>query len=119
MKTKKRTGLHVKVVGMTYHHDYPEWVWDWGGPGLDFPDGDLMLLREPKNMHDPNAVAVTLPDGETIVGHIPAIIAKTIGPEMDKGIKWNVSRCSVVLHPEHTDRPGVELVLMRDSSHID
>lgn len=47
-------------------------------------DGEhLRLEREPKNPHDRNAVAVW--DGQTQLGYVPAVDARTIAKAMDAG----------------------------------
>ena len=48
------------------------------------PGGALRLEREPHNRFDPNAVAVLV--GKGMCGYLPAGLAKTIAPLMDKGV---------------------------------
>lgn len=109
----KRKGLTVKVVGLSFQPGYPATVLD---QYPDFPDGDPHLVRESTNKYDENAVAVYHFSNQ--LGHLPKELAATIGPEMDQGISWKVKSAFVKVHFGDLSRPGIELVLIRDSSAV-
>ncbi len=49
----------------------------------------LILRRESRNVHDPNAVAVLGPDRRQL-GYLSRGVAETIGPAMDRGEAFSV-----------------------------
>lgn len=110
---RKARGVSVPVVGMTFYPSYPDTILD-GYP--DFPDTTPELRREQDNEYDENAVAVHI--GAAKVGHLPRKVAETVGPDLDKGVVWQVSSAIVKVHPDNPDQPGLELRLVRDSSGV-
>ena len=113
VRRKKGRGVSVPVVGLTFYHGYPDTVTKHYP---DFPNEMPWLEREPDNQYDDNAVAVYL--GVDKVGHLSRTVAETVGPDMDKGVTWKVSSAMVKLHPDNPEQPGVELILIRDSSKV-
>jgi len=112
-KPRKGRGVSVPVVGLTFYELYPDVVLE-NYP--DFPDEAPYLVREADNPYDENAVAVYLADYK--MGHLSRTAAETVGPDMDKGVVWHVSSAMVKLHPDKPQQPGVELVIIRDSSKV-
>lgn len=51
------------------------------------PGREVMLVREPDNQYDPNAVAVFDAPGRNQVGHIPRENAKAVGRGVEKGAR--------------------------------
>jgi hypothetical protein len=112
-KARKGRGVSVSVVGLMFYPRYPDVVLK-NFP--DFPSGPPCLEREPENPYDSNAVAVYV--GDDKIGHLSRTVAETVGPDMDKGVVWHVSSAMVKLHPDKPEQPGVELVIIRDSSKV-
>lgn len=110
---RKRRGVSVPVVGLTFYPDYPDTILE-NYP--DFPNKLPKLYREAENEYDSNAVAVHIEGAK--IGHLPRNVAETVGPDMDQGVVWKVSSAMVKLHPDNPEQPGVELVLIRDSSGV-
>lgn len=74
MSTRKPTfspgkALFTKLAGVSFVYDFEQLT-----EGLQ-PGDDLVLVKEPENEHDPNAISVSLPTGEHL-GYIPRDIAK-------------------------------------------
>jgi hypothetical protein len=74
-KWRKARWIHTKVVGVSFPNDD-------GGSRQDHigryakPDRLVMLVPEPYNPHDPNAVAVYIDDKQ--IGYIPRGLAATL-----------------------------------------
>lgn len=117
----------AKVVGVTFARGYPVSLtalsdaWQYAElkaaeAGLDAPEHlAALLVRNPDNDHDPNAVEVHVPAAmtESHVGHLPANLAARLAPEMDAGEPWRAEVCGVLVHPDHPDRPGISLTCWR------
>lgn len=74
----------------------------------------VVLVREPDNPHDPNAIAVHVPqDRIGKIGHVPAKMAERLAPELDAGLLWESSIFQVLIDPDHLDRPGISIRLQR------
>lgn len=74
-----------------------------------------ILVRNPDNEHDPNAVQVHVPalgeDG--MVGHLTRPIVARMAPEMDSGIRWDAEVVNVLIDPDWLDRPGISIKCQR------
>lgn len=114
VRRKKRRGVSVSVVGLTFYPGYPDTVLRHFP---DFPYNLPKLYREAENEYDENAVAVYI-DGGNKIGHLSRLVAETVGPDMDKGVAWVVSSAMVKVHPDKPEQPGVELVIIRDSTAV-
>lgn len=110
---RKRRGVSVPVVGLTFYPSYPDTILH-NYP--DFPDQLPKLFREADNEFDENAVAVHVEGAK--IGHLPREVAETVGPDMDNGVVWSVTSAMVKVHPDKPQQPGVELILIRDSSGV-
>lgn len=73
---------HVTVVGGFYHR-----MWDAKVDGKLQEGAWLKLQRDPKNMHDSNAIQVQTGDGHMVIGYIDKDEAQRIAPFMDVGVK--------------------------------
>lgn len=123
------TQLEVKVVGLTFVSGYPENLTqvnefvvnaqknELGWAGDDGPDRvEVVLVRNPANEHDANAVEVHVPmlgRQQSMVGHVPRDLAARLAPSLDRGDRWSAKVNNVLVNPEHPDRPGLEIVLSR------
>lgn len=75
-----------------------------------------VFIRNPDNPHDANAVEVHVPGlGEVngMIGHIPRDKAARLAPSIDAGERWKVGIGSVLIDPDHMDRPGISVVVQR------
>lgn len=109
--------FNVKVVGVSFRPAYPDNLWALDEAWQQFEhQGDeplaAVLVREPDNTHDPNAVAVHVPalgDDWAHIGYIMRPVAERLAPEMDAGAEWSGEVVSVLINPEFLDRPGIEI----------
>jgi hypothetical protein len=78
------------------------------------PGRPLQLRRDPKNPHDPNAIAVLAPTGEQ-VGWVPREAASELAPQLDAGRPWS----AVGLREQRTSprepRSGLVMLLAADT----
>jgi HIRAN domain len=113
----------VKVVGMTFTSGYPENLYSLDylykeraqdhGALLDEPIA-AVLIRNPDNPHDANAIEVHVPSlSDPMIGHIPAGVAARLAPELDEGANWLAGVEQVLIHPDHPDNPGIAVRLER------
>lgn len=100
----------VKVVGVTYQSGYPQTIHD-----LNNGD-DAVLVREPDNPHDSEAIRVTTKTNQAI-GYIPAQVAKKLNAVFAQG-KHYTATFSKNIDESHQDRPGVTLRLVCDPKNI-
>lgn len=124
------TTRDFKVVGLTFVTGYPGSVvrlgelvtaaqsraLGWGEESSGPVDVPVLLVRNPENPHDKNAVEVHVPSmgrGASMIGHVPRDLAARLAPSLDRGDVWAARVGAVLVDPEHPDRPGVEVVLER------
>lgn len=119
----------AKVVGVSFTDGYPEnlsrlgeiadlrWLTSPGEFGRQDREPEplaAVLVREPDNPHDPNAVAIHIPAAEIgHIGHLPRALAARLAVEMDAGTPWQCEVEQVWLHPDHPDRPGITVACWR------
>lgn len=75
-----------------------------------------VFIRNPDNPHDANAVELHVPglgEAHAMIGHIPANKAARLAPSLDAGDKYRVGIGSVLIDPQHPDRPGISVVVQR------
>jgi hypothetical protein len=70
------------------------------------------LRRDPTNEHDTNAICVDV-DEVGQVGHLPALLAARVAPEMDAGVVWTAELTDVLVHPDHPLNPGLTVRIAR------
>lgn len=114
--------LVTSVVGVSFAPTYPENLYAlqqvtmtaviWLEEQEAIP---AILVREPDNPYDPNAVAVHVPTlgHHAAIGHLPRAFAARLAPELDAGAEWQAAISDIKVHPEHPDRPGIEIKLQR------
>lgn len=108
----------VKVVGVTFVEGYPDNLLALHEmcEGLDLERESLavVLVRNPDNEHDSNAIQVHLPaDDIGMLGHLPAQMAARLAPELDAGVPWLAELFQVLINFDHMDRPGISIRLQR------
>ena len=67
--------------------------------------GSYVLIREPDNPHDPDAIKVSLA-GIWFMGYVPKNIAKDLAPMMDAGREFDVEFVCRNEYPPH-ERVGL------------
>lgn len=112
----------VPVVGVTFVPSYPnnlhmlrqieaEAVASRRGEWLN-----VVLVRNPANPHDTNAIEVHVPalgDEMAMIGHLSRDIAARLAPLLDQGVRFTSQLCGVRINPEHMDRPGIDVAIAR------
>lgn len=106
----------VPVVGVTFVDGYPDnlyalrELWD----GLTWQDEPLpvILVRNPDNEHDPNAVEIHVPSVGQI-GHCSRIIAARLAPSMDDGVEFQAWVHGIRVDPDHPENPGIDIAFKR------
>lgn len=129
--------VEFKVVGMTFppvSDDYPGsfyriaaaaealeaewWRGQWAGldNGTEAPRLPALLIRNPDNAVDPNAVQVHVPmlGRRSMIGHAPAEVAARLAPSLDAGRVYHAEVLQVLVKDEHAERPGAKIKVWRD-----
>ena len=121
--------VEFKAVGLTFVDDYPANVdrvaemvdaakvatLGWSS-AADASGVEVVLIRDLDNEYDPNAIEVHVPAlgrHRSRIGHVPRELAERIAPSLDRGDEWDARVASVLVQPEHPDRPGVEITAER------
>lgn len=107
----------TKVVGLSFIKSYPNNLLELrditegviahdGQPGEEAP---VVLIRNPDNEYDANAIEVHVPalGSKAMVGHLERPIAARLARELDAGVRWRARVESVLVDPDHPDRPGL------------
>lgn len=85
------------------------------GSAPDDPSLPVVLIRNPDNKFDVNAIEVHVPalgrDG--MIGHVPAPLAARLAPRLDAGEVWDAKLERVLIDQSHLDKPGAAVVLTR------
>ena len=66
-----------------------------------------MLVADPDNPADANAVEVHVPSDVGLVGWLPRNLAARLSPCLLDGEDWQAAIDHVAVHPDHPDRPGI------------
>lgn len=109
----------VPVVGVTFVATYPYNLLALRDVSMDAEQrGErlaVVLVRNPANPYDANAVEVHVPAlGEmAMIGHVSAENAARLAPLMDQGITFRAEIAGARIHPDHTDRPGIDVAIAR------
>lgn len=114
----------VRVVGLTFRkgnypqnlHRLSEVMTQEQAEGirlgiLEPEELTVLLVREPDNPADPNAIQVHVPALGRMgwVGFIPKDIAKRLAFRMDNGHLVQAWVSAVPIDPNHLDKPGLEI----------
>lgn len=106
----------IHVVGVSFCEAWPGNLYEL--ETMQFMAEDMgepipvVLIREPDNPHDPNAIAVHVPSlGEIMgkVGHVPAALAKRFAPHLDAGEQWQGNITQLRLDHNHPQQPGLQI----------
>lgn len=107
------------VVGVSFTAFYPRNLYELEQAWLqaEMTDEKLtaLLIRNPDNEYDSNAVEVHIPAlGEAgMVGHITKSLAARLAPELDNDVRWQAYVTYLKLNESYPDRPGLEITLER------
>lgn len=111
--------FHVKVVAVSFIPAYPGNFWMiqdmMEQEGSHAEPIKVVLIRNPQNEHDTNAIEVHVPSlGEDgMVGHLMRPLAARIAPEMDSGTEWAGSVEAILVTPGQEHQPGMLIRLDR------
>lgn len=73
-----------------------------------------VLIRNPANEHDPNAVEVHVPSGGVgMLGHLRRVEAAVLAPHLDAGVIYQGEIVRVLVNRAALDRPGVAIRMTR------
>lgn len=119
----------TKVVGVTFVAGYPGNVFQLAqiaaeryltAPGTFGDETDpesipAVLIRNPDNEFDSNAIEVHVPSlgDDGMIGHLPRAAAERLAPLIDDGERWQASIFAVNIDPDHPRNPGISLALDR------
>lgn len=110
------TSILSPVAGVTFCEDYPDnlhrlhaLIAEHGRPEEGIA---AVLVRDPDNAYDANAVQVHVP-AIGRVGSLPRTLAARVAPSMDAGDQWTAEVTGVRIKADHEDRPGVDLLLAK------
>lgn len=123
--------VEFKVVGLTFIEGYPDNLHrlrdidedrqrralmhvspadEFGIDSIGLPAEKIpvVLIRNPENEYDENAIEVHLPalGKNGMIGHVPRTLAAKLAPSIDRGDKWDAVLTTVLIDPEHEDKPG-------------
>jgi hypothetical protein len=108
------TPISTKVVGVSFIEDYPQNIFRLSQRYAS-GESSVSLERDINNQYDNNAIKVIV-DNE-MVGHIPAVLAKFIAPEMDNGVEWFADIESILVSVENMDNPGIKIIIWREDEN--
>lgn len=97
-----------RLVGVTFAAGYPNTVAAVADAVTSGPVHAL-LVRDPDNAHDPNAVAVWCPTAGGHIGHMPRALAARVAAAIDGGARYDAEITELVEHPDHPHNPGIEV----------
>ena len=104
----------VRVAGVSFVEGYPHNLLE---SYPDFPDAAVVLVPDPFNKYDPNAIGVWVrPDSgdeSYRIGYIPRDVAEMMTEAMEMGAVFRVSQATVMVSPDAPEHPGVELVIKK------
>lgn len=110
----------AKIVGVSFVPAYPDNLWaldrTWAEAGELGEPLPVVLVRNPDNEYDANAIEVHVPalgDEWGMIGHLTRPIAARLAPEMDAGERWAAQVEAVLINPEFLDRPGISITCAR------
>lgn len=109
----------VGVVGVTFVPAYPENLWRLVEVDqATVKRGErvaIVLRRNPANPHDTNAIEVHVPalGAEGMIGHLARDVASRLAPRLDDGDRFLAELAGLRVHPDHLDRPGIDVSIRR------
>lgn len=117
-----------RVAGVSFRPGYPGNLWDLRDTIEDrkaefVRDGStqeqipVVLVRDPGNQYDPNAIEVHVPSlvpsrseaARGFIGFVPKELAARWAPRLDAGGRVAAHLSAVYVDDQHEDRPGCEV----------
>ena len=119
--------FRTKVVGVSFVPAYPRnllalndmaalrYLGDFGDSEHSEEPIPAVLIRNPNNEFDSNAIEVHVPamGDDGMIGHVPKSLASRLAPLLDSGEKWLASIYNVDVDPNHPTNPGLSLSVER------
>jgi hypothetical protein len=110
-----RTSLHFRAVGVTFMPGYPDTLHRLhelaGDAWARGESVSCVLLRDPDNAADPNAVQIHVP-AIGRVGMVPAVMAAPLAARMDDGHMFQAEIVGVAIDPDHPELPGLDVAVV-------
>lgn len=110
------TSILTQVAGVTFCDGYPDnlhrlhaLIAEHGRPDEGIT---AVLIRDPENDYDTNAVQVHVPAIGRI-GSLPRTLAARVAPSMDGGNPWTAEVTRVRIDPDHDERPGADVLITK------
>lgn len=110
----------IPVVGVTFVGSYPHNLLALRDVSVDAEaKGERLtavLVRNPANPHDHNAVEVHVPAlgaEMAMIGHVSRDNAARLAPLLDQGVRFVVEVAGARIHPDHLDKPGIDIAIAR------
>lgn len=107
----------VPVVGVTFVPTYPTNLHLLADitAGLSDERLPVILIRNPANAYDFNAVEVHIPalGDMAMIGHIGRQHAAKLAPLMDSGVEFSAEVSWCRIDPDHFDKPGIDIAIRR------
>lgn len=111
------------IVGVTFTAGYPDVIHRLAALASQhmLTAGQMepipaVLVRNPGNPYDSNAIEVHVPalGDQAMIGHLPGGVARRFAPALDAGAaRYRASITEARIHPDHPDRPGIDVELER------
>lgn len=107
------TGVSIRLTGVTFAAGYPENLHRLSEPAKEaHAAGEplaAILIRQPGNEADPNAVEVHVPATGGLVGFIPTHLSDLLARSIDDGQPWSAWVIGIAVNDEHPERPGIQV----------
>lgn len=110
----------IRVVGVSFAPNYPTSLLRLNDAMNECasPEGpSALLIRNPDNPHDSNAIEVHVPALGHYVGHVARELAAEWSPRLKADEHYQASVTGVWTHREHPRRPGVEITVTWGKAH--
>lgn len=113
--------VFTAIAGVSFRPEYPgnllalaETQYNDGRPTGEGTSG--VLIAEPDNEYDPNAVQVHSPS-VGFIGYLPKRMAADAQLKLRQGLR-PVCEIEVRVHPDHPERPGADIIVTwHDAMH--
>ena len=99
-----RAGLVItKIAGYQHHDGLPL---DGAAPGRS-----LVIIAEPDNPYDPNAIGIWVADGKNQIGYLPRDVAAQVAPRIRKGEQLRAMCLAEIFKRPSEERVGIRVLL--------
>ncbi len=110
----------VPVVGVTFIDGYPANIKALAKAHAAGTELAVTLVRNPKNVHDANAIEVHVPHlgDKAMIGHVAKVDAAKLAPLLDAGTEFVASVYGVRVAAGKQDQPGIDIAISRAPSIV-